>query len=231
MYIKNIKIKDFRNYGELELDFNSKVNFILGQNAQGKTNLLESLYITSMGKSFRTNRDTEMIGFEKNFARVYCEISRDYSDGSVEIIIDRSGKKFVKLDGVKIKKASELLKNVYIVIFSPEDLKIVKDEPEKRRKFIDRELCQINTSYYDSLSNYKKVLLQRNTYLKEEIVDPSILDIWDMQLAEYGKRVMKHRREFIEKLNCISSEIHGKITDCREKLNIKYAPNIDLIYN
>ena len=228
MYIKNIKIKDFRNYGELELDFNSKVNFILGQNAQGKTNLLESLYITSMGKSFRTNRDTEMIGFEKNFARVYCEISRDYSDGSVEIIIDRSGKKFVKLDGVKIKKASELLKNVYIVIFSPEDLKIVKDEPEKRRKFIDRELCQINPSYYDSLSNYKKVLLQRNTYLKEEIVDPSILDIWDMQLAEYGKRVMKHRREFIEKLNCISSEIHGKITDCREKLNIKYAPNIDL---
>ncbi|MGN0735651.1 MAG: DNA replication/repair protein RecF [Anaerovoracaceae bacterium] len=227
MYIKNIKIKDFRNYNELELDFNSKVNFILGQNAQGKTNLLESIYITSMGKSFRTSRDTEMIGFGKDFARVYCEISRNDMDGSVEIIIDRAGKKFVKLDGVKIKRASELLKNVYIVIFSPEDLKIVKDEPEKRRKFIDRELCQIKPSYYDSLSNYKKVLLQRNTYLKEEIVDPSILDIWDMQLAEYGKRVMRHRSEFIEKLDFISSEIHGKITDGRENLNIKYAPNVD----
>ena len=227
MYIKNIKIKDFRNYNELELDFNSKVNFILGQNAQGKTNLLESIYITSMGKSFRTSRDTEMIGFGKDFARVYCEISRNDMDGSVEIIIDRAGKKFVKLDGVKIKRASELLKNVYIVIFSPEDLKIVKDEPEKRRKFIDRELCQIKPSYYDSLSNYKKVLLQRNTYLKEETVDPSILDIWDMQLAEYGKRVMRHRSEFIEKLDFISSEIHGKITDGRENLNIKYAPNVD----
>lgn len=227
MYIKNIKIKDFRNYNELDLDFNSKVNFILGQNAQGKTNLLESIYITSMGKSFRTSRDTEMIGFGKDFARVYCEISRNDMDGSVEIIIDRAGKKFVKLDGVKIKRASELLKNVYIVIFSPEDLKIVKDEPEKRRKFIDRELCQIKPSYYDSLSNYKKVLLQRNTYLKEETVDPSILDIWDMQLAEYGKRVMRHRSEFIEKLDFISSEIHGKITDGRENLSIKYAPNVD----
>ncbi len=227
MYIKNIKIKDFRNYNELDLDFNSKVNFILGQNAQGKTNLLESIYITSIGKSFRTSRDTEMICFGKDFARVYCEISRNDIDGSVEIIIDRAGKKFVKLDGVKIKRASELLKNVYIVIFSPEDLKIVKDEPEKRRKFIDRELCQIKPSYYDSLSNYKKVLLQRNTYLKEETVDPSILDIWDMQLAEYGKRVMRHRSEFIEKLDFISSEIHGKITDGRENLSIKYAPNVD----
>ena len=228
MYIDKIKLKDFRNYSELELEFNNKVNFILGQNAQGKTNLLESIYITSIGKSFRTSRDTEMIGFRKDFARVYCETSRNDMDGSVEIIIDRAGKKFVKLDGVKIKRASELLKNVYIVIFSPEDLKIVKDEPEKRRKFIDRELCQIKPSYYDSLSNYRKVLLQRNNYLKEEIIDPSILDIWDMQLAEYGARVMRHRSEFIETLNLISSEIHGKITDGRENLQLKYSPNSDL---
>lgn len=229
MYIKNIKIKDFRNYDELELEFNNKVNFILGQNAQGKTNLLESLYITSIGKSFRTGRDSEMIGFDKDFAKIYAEISRDGLDGSVEIIIDRSGKKFVKLDGVKIRKASELLKNVYIVIFSPEDLKIVKDEPEKRRKFIDRELCQIKPAYYDSLSNYKKVLLQRNTYLKESIIEPSILDIWDMQLSRYGAQVMHRRNEFIEKLNYISSEIHGNITGGRESLKLKYAPNVEYI--
>lgn len=229
MYIKNIKIKDFRNYDELELEFNNKVNFILGQNAQGKTNLLESLYIISIGKSFRTGRDSEMIGFDKDFARIYAEISRDGIDGSVEIIIDRSGKKFVKLDGVKIRKASELLKNVYIVIFSPEDLKIVKDEPEKRRKFIDRELCQIKPAYYDSLSNYKKVLLQRNTYLKENIIEPSILDIWDMQLSRYGAQVMYRRNEFIEKLNDISSEIHGNITGGRENLKLKYSPNVEYI--
>ena len=123
MYIKNIKLKDFRNYENIEINFNSKVNFILGRNAQGKTNLLEAIYITSIGKSFRTNRDSEMIGFNKEFSRVYTEIYKDEAESSVEIIIDRKGKKFVKLDGVKIKKASELLKNVYIVIFSPEDLK------------------------------------------------------------------------------------------------------------
>ena len=216
MYIKKIKLKDFRNYDSIELNFNSKVNFILGQNAQGKTNLLESIYITSIGRSFRTGRDSEMIGFEKNFSRVYEEISKDGIDGSVEIIIDRAGKKFVKLDGVKIKKASELLKNVYIVIFSPEDLKIVKEEPEKRRKFIDRELCQIKPSYYDSISNYKKVLLQRNSYLKEDNIEPSILDIWDIQLAKYGSRVMNGRNDFIEKLNNISSEIHRNITGGKE---------------
>ena len=228
MYIKSIKLKNFRNYRELQADFSSKVNFLLGQNAQGKTNLLESIYITSMGKSFRTNRDSEMISFGKDFSSVSAEIVReDDIEGSVEIVIDKSGKKSVKIDGVKIKKASQLLENVYIVIFSPEDLKIVKDEPEKRRKFIDRELCQIKPAYYESLSNYKKVLLQRNAYLKEEIVDPSVLDIWNMQLSEYGLRVMKHRAEFIKKLDFISSEIYKKITDGREKLQLKYAPNID----
>lgn len=227
MYIKNIKLKDFRNYGALEINFNSKVNFILGRNAQGKTNLLESIYITSMGKSFRTGRDSEMIGFNKDFTRIYEEISKDGIDGSVEIIIDKTGKKFVKLDGVKIKRASELLKNIYIVIFSPEDLKIVKDEPEKRRKFIDRELCQIKPSYYDSLSNYKKVLLQRNTYLKEDRIEPSVLDIWDMQLAKYGARVMAGRNDFIKKLNTISSEIHSNITGAKENLVLKYAPNTE----
>ena len=232
MYIKSIKLKNFRNYRELQADFSSKVNFLLGQNAQGKTNLLESIYITSMGKSFRTNRDSEMISFGKDFSSVSAEIVReDDIEGSVEIVIDKSGKKSVKIDGVKIKKASQLLENVYIVIFSPEDLKIVKDEPEKRRKFIDRELCQIKPAYYESLSNYKKVLLQRNAYLKEEIVDPSVLDIWDMQLSEYGLRVMKHRAEFIKKLDFISSEIHKKITDSREKLQLKYAPNIDFKEN
>ena len=227
MYIKSIKLKNFRNYDSLEIDFDRNVNFILGQNAQGKTNLLESIFITSMGKSFRTLRDAEMIGFNKNFAGIYEEISKDGIDGSVEIIIDKTGKKFVKLDGVKIKKASELLKNVYIVIFSPEDLKIVKDEPEKRRRFIDRELCQIKPSYCDSLSNYKKALQQRNAYLKEEIIDPSILDIWDMQLAAYGARIMAGRNDFIKKLSHISSEIHGGITGGKEELKLRYAPNTE----
>ena len=227
MLIKKIKLQDFRNYEELELDFNNNVNLILGQNAQGKTNLLESIYVTSIGKSFRTSRDNEMIRFGSEFGKVYVETLKDDFDGSVEIVIDKNSRKFVKVDGVKIKKTSELLKNVYIVIFSPEDLKIVKDEPEKRRKFIDRELCQIKPSYYDNLSNYKKVLLQRNTYLKENYIDQGILDIWDMQLARFGAAIMHQRRNFTEKINKISSGIHSSITEGRENLKIIYAPNIE----
>lgn len=226
MYIKSIKLKNFRNYNELEAKFNKKVNFFIGQNAQGKTNLLESIYITSVGKSFRTNKDSEIIGFGKQYSSVKAEFIRENDEKDIDIIIENTGKKFVKVDSIKIKKSSQLLDNVYIVIFSPEDLKIVKEEPEKRRKFIDRELCQIKPAYYESLSNYKKVLMQRNAYLKEETSDPSILDIWDMQLSEYGRRVMKYRSEFIEKLNLISSEIHKKITDGREKLQLRYNPNI-----
>ena len=227
MLIKKVRLQNFRNYEELELEFNDNVNLILGNNAQGKTNLLESIYITSIGKSFRTSKDSEMIRFGSDFGKVYVETLKDDFEGSVEIIIDKSSKKFVKVDGVKIKKTSQLLKNVYIVIFSPEDLKIVKDEPEKRRKFIDRELCQIRPSYYDNLGNYKKVLLQRNTYLKENFIDQGIMDIWDMQLARYGAQVMHQRRIFTEKINKISCGIHANITDGKEILKITYAPNVE----
>lgn len=226
MYVKKIKLKNFRNYDDLELDFNEKVNIFVGDNAQGKTNLLEAIYFTSIGRSFRTNKYNELVKFDRDFSRVYTEIVKKDFENTVEILSGRDSKKYIKLDGVKIRKTSELLENLHIVIFSPEDLKIVKDEPERRRKFIDRELCQINPSYYDNLGNYKKILLQRNNYLKENYIDPEILDIWDLQLSKYGKAIIAQRREFIEKINLISKEIHGKITDGKEALNIIYEPNV-----
>ena len=134
MYIKDIELHNFRNYRDLELAFHPSVNLILGNNAQGKTNLLESIYITSMGKSFRTSKDQEMILFGEEFGRVKVNAQKDYYDTSVELILSKDSKKSAKVDGVKIKKSSQLLENIYIVIFSPEDLRIVKDEPEKRRK-------------------------------------------------------------------------------------------------
>ena len=230
MYIKNIELKDFRNYESLNLQFNKNVNLILGKNAQGKTNLLEAIYVTSIGKSFRTNKDSDLIRFGSEFAKVYIEVVKDDMDSNVEIIYTKEQKKYAKIDGVKLKRTSELLKNVFIVIFSPEDLKIVKDEPEKRRKFTDRELCQIKPAYYDSLSNYKKILIQRNSYLKEFEIDRSMLDVWDAQLARYGAVVMNLRNEFINNLSCTSAEIHKKITNGKENLEIKYKPNIDF-YN
>ena len=151
-----------------------------------------------------------------------------YFDTSVEITIKKDSKKSIKKDGTTIKKTSELLENILIVIFSPEDLKIVKDEPEKRRKFIDRELCQIQPLYYDSLSNYKKTLAQRNTYLKEEAIDNSILDLWDVQLAQYGARIITIRDQFVRKISGYSGKIHSSITNEKESLFLEYNPNIDL---
>ena len=228
MYIKEIELKDFRNYENLSLDFDPHVNLILGKNAQGKTNLLEAVYLTSMGKSFRTNRLSELIRFGQDYGKVYVETSREDLDGSVELVIGRDSKKSAKIDGVKIQKASELLEHVYLVIFSPEDLKIVKEEPEKRRKFIDRELCQIKPLYYENLNRYHRILAQRNAYLKETVIEPSVLDIWDMQLAAYGSRMMLQREAFIQKIDGISAEIHQKITNQKESLKVRYAPNLKL---
>jgi len=226
MYIKSIQLTNFRNYDVLETDFHKNVNLILGNNAQGKTNLLEAVYLTSIGRSFRTNKDSDLVLFDADFAKVKVSAEKEFYDTSVEIIVKKDSKKSIKKDGVAVKRTSDLLENIFIVIFSPEDLKIVKDEPEKRRKFIDRELCQMKPAYYESLSNYKKILLQRNTYLKEEIIDQSILDLWDVQLAKYGAKIIQMRNQFIRKISAISNEIHGSITNGKEKLEILYQPNL-----
>lgn len=226
MYIKELKLKNFRNYSDFNIEFDKKVNLILGNNAQGKTNLLEAIYITSMGKSFRTNKENEMIMFEYDYSQIGIKAEKEYLDTNVEIVINKESKKSIKKDGIQIKKISQLLENILIVIFSPEDLKLVKDEPEKRRKFIDRELCQISPSYYENLYNYKKVLYQRNFYLKEREIDNSILDVWDSQLAKYGASIILKREEFIKKISKISNEIQKSITNNKEDLLIEYNPNI-----
>ena len=231
MYIKNIELINFRNYEHLKTDFDRNVNLILGRNAQGKTNLLEGIYLTSIGRSFRTSRDSEMVRFGESQAKVKIEAEKEITGTSIDITLKKDAKKAVKKDGVNVKKTSELLENILIVIFSPEDLKIVKDEPEKRRKFIDRELCQIQPLYYNSLSNYKKTLAQRNTYLKEENPENSILDLWDVQLAKYGADIIRIREKFIKKISQFSGKIHGSITNGKENLFLEYNPNIQFIDN
>ena len=226
MYIKEIELKDFRNYKELRTSFSKNVNIFLGNNAQGKTNLLEGIYLNAMAKSFKTTKDKELIRFGEEFCKIKTIAFFDDDEHSTEIVINKEGKKGVKLDGVKINRTSELLERIFIIIFSPEDLKIVKDEPEKRRKFIDRELCQIKPGYYNDLNNYKRVLKQRNTYLKEDRIEISILDIWDHELARYGSKVIARRNEFIKRINEISKEIHKNISGGKENLELNYEPNI-----
>ena len=232
MYIKNLELKNFRNYESLKLAFNEKVNIVLGNNAQGKTNLVEAIYLSSFGKSFRTSSDYKLIKFGEKEAFIKVEAAKEDFDTEVEILIRAKGsistEKFVKKDKKNITKIPDLLSNILIVVFSPEDLKLVKDEPEKRRKFIDRELCQISLSYFDNLGNYKKALQQRNTYLKDESINPDLLDVWDVQLAKYGASVIKLREKYIEKIGRYSAVIHNGITGGEEKLEIKYDPNLSI---
>lgn len=231
MYIKKLTLKNYRNYESLDVSFDKKVNIIIGNNAQGKTNLIESIYVSSFGKSFRTNKDSDLVCFDKEMARIEVEAAKEYFDTKVEILIKKDSKKSIKKDGVNIRKTSELLNNIMTVIFSPEDLKIVKEDPEKRRKFIDRELCQIKPAYYENLNNYKKALAQRNMYLKEEDIDSSILDLWDVQLARYGSKIISIREKFIEEIGNYSNRIHNSITDGKESLFIEYNPNINYAEN
>lgn len=221
MYFTHLKLINFRNYEKESVSFHEKVNIVAGNNAQGKTNLLEALYITSLGKSFRTNKDSDMIRFGEDFAYVKTAYVKEAQDREIEISILKKGKS-ISLDGNKISKTKDLVDKAYIVAFTPEDLKIVKDEPERRRRFMDRELCQLGPIYYSNLQRYKRALIQRNFLLKKEKTDETLMDVWEKQLAEYGSKITKDREKFIEKIKKISYQIHKDISEGREELEINY---------
>ncbi|MDO5441746.1 MAG: DNA replication/repair protein RecF [Bacillota bacterium] len=225
MLIKNIELKNFRNYKNLKLEFDDKLNIFLGQNAQGKTNLLESLFVIGMGKSFRTNSDKEMILFNQEFANVKANILDDNNEDEIEITYRPEGK-IIKLDGIKLKRTVDLLETVYIVEFSPEDLKIVKEGPDHRRRFLDRELCQIKPIYYSDLGNYKKVLKERNSLLRQKNLDKNLYSVFNEALSEYGVRIKKEREIFINRILDISKNIHKDITSGMEELNLSYETKI-----
>ena len=227
MYIKQLELDNFRNYEKLNVSFSQEVNIFLGENAQGKTNLLEGIYLNAVARSFKTQRDREMIRFGEDYCKVRAVAHYDDDDHISEIIISREGAKAVRIDGVKISRTSELLDRLHIIVFSPEDLKIVKDEPGKRRGFINRELCQIRPGYVSDLNEYRRILRQRNAYLKEDNIDDTILDIWDDSLIRCGSRLVRERRRFINKINEISADIHHRISGGRESLELTYETNID----
>ena len=226
MYIKELKLKNFRNYEDLAIEFDKRVNLITGQNAQGKTNMIEALYMSSMGRSFRTNHDSEMIRFGEESAYIKVSAEKELVSTTVEVLLSNSIKKAVKKDGSSVRKTTDLLDNIIIVIFSPDDLKIVKEEPEKRRRFIDRELSQIKPAYFDAFMKYRRALNERNSYLKSDDIKESMLEIWDEGLIKYGALVMKYRNEFIEDMSRLASKVHSRITNGKETLNLFYQPNI-----
>ena len=228
MYIEKIRLQNFRNYENLEIDLNKNINIIYGENAQGKTNIIESIFLCAFGKSFRTSKEKEMIKFNKEKSLVEAFYQKKDRDGKIKI--ELGNKKQISLNGIKIKKLSELLGNINIVIFTPEDINILRDGPVKRRRFLDMMIGQLRPNYVYNLNMYTKTIEQRNNYLrqiKEENKPEEMLEIWDEKLAEYGEKVYIYRKEFIEKLYNKINEIHGNITDNKETLKIEFISNCD----
>lgn len=226
MYIEKIKLKNFRNYEEQEVILNPNLNIFYGNNAQGKTNIIESIFLCSIGKSFRTNKDKELIKFNKEIASVLIEYEKSDREGSIKV--ELSNKKNILVNGIKIKKLSELLGNLNIVIFTPDDIQILKEGPQKRRRFLDVMIGQLRPNYVHYLNLYNKTLEQRNNYLKQiklENKSEEMLEIWDEKLAEYGEKIFIYRNEFIEKIKQKINNIHKNITEEKEILKLEYESN------
>lgn len=222
MYVKSLLLKNFRNYDELNLNFANGTNVFIGDNAQGKTNVLEALYYASIGKSHRTSKDKELIRWNENEAYIKVDIGKIRLDKKIEIKIFKEGKKGININSIKINKLSELMGILNIVMFSPEDLNIIKDSPSYRRKFMDIELCKLDGKYYYNLLAYKKILNERNSVLKKFSSNTDILDIYDYKLSEYGEYIVKKRLQYIEKLNVKGKIIHKEITSDKEVIEFKY---------
>ena len=228
MYINKIKLQNFRNYNEQEINLNKSINVFYGDNAQGKTNILEAIFLCTFGKSFRTNKEKELIKLGKDNANVIIEYEKKDRDGKISISI--SDKKQILVNGIKIKKLSELLGNINIVIFTPDDINILKGGPALRRRFLDMMIGQLKPNYVYILNMYIKTLEQRNNYLrqiKEENKPENLLDIWDEKLIEYADIIYKYRKEFIDKIKKKINIIHKKITDEKEEINIQYISNCE----
>ena len=224
MWIKDIKIKNFRNYENEKIELNKNINIFYGQNAQGKTNIIESIYLCSIGKSFRTNKEKELIKFDKENCSVEIDFEKSDRDGNVYINI--GDKKNVLVNKIKIKKLSELLGNINVVIFTPDDINILKGGPQEKRKFLNVMISQLRPNYTNIYSLYQKTLDERNTILKnKENENNNLLDIYDEKLAEYGYEIYKYRKEFIEKIKEKIGKIHNNITENKENIKIEYNSN------
>lgn len=229
MIIESLELKNFRNYKDLQLSFDSRTNLLYGNNAQGKTNILEALYVCAATKSHRCSRDREMIQFGEEAAHIKLAFLKAEIPYRIDIHLKREGAKGIAVNGVAIRKASELFGILNMVLFSPEDLSIIKNGPADRRRFMDIELCQLDRSYVHSLLNYNRALLQRNRLLKEIGFSGELketLDIWDAQLLRYGKELIRHRKKFIRELNPVIQNVYSGITDAAEKIEIVYDGNI-----
>lgn len=229
MILKSLKLKNFRNYDSLSLTFDDNINIFYGDNAQGKTNILEAVYLSGTTKSHKGSRDKDIIQFGSEESHIETVVHKDSVDYTVDIHLKKNRPKGIAVNKIPIKRASELFGIVNLIFFSPEDLNIIKNGPSERRRFLDLELCQLDKVYLFHLTNYNKIIQQRNKLLKDlsfysELKDT--LDIWDLQLAKYGRYVIERRCSFVEQLNQIIYGIHKKLSGNKEEIVLSYEPNV-----
>ena len=229
MIIKSLELDRYRNYDTLQISLDQGINIFYGDNAQGKTNALEAFYLCCTSKSHKGSKDREIIQFDREESHIKLYVEKDGVEYRIDMHLKKNKSKGIAINGMPIKRASELFGIVNVIFFSPEDLNIIKNGPSERRRFIDLELCQLDKIYTSDLMNYNKIILQRNKLLKDLSYKPETLDtlqVWDMQLVHFGRKVIRARETFIGRLNEIITGIHSKLTGGKENLTLHYEPNV-----
>lgn len=229
MIIKSIELADYRNYDCLSMEFDRGTNILYGDNAQGKTNILEAIFVAATTKSHRGSKDREIVNFDKEEAHIRTYLEKDGVETRVDMHLRKNKSKGIAIDGQKIKKAADLMGLCNVVFFSPEDLGIIKNGPAERRRFVDMELCQLDSFYLYNLNHYNRIVNQRNKLLKDMYMNPDLketLGIWDMQLVSFGTKIIERRKLFEEQLNEIIFDIHKKLSGQKEELTIHYEPDV-----
>ncbi|MCL2406274.1 MAG: DNA replication/repair protein RecF [Defluviitaleaceae bacterium] len=236
MYVDNISTTGFRNLSLEGVKFSAGTNILHGNNAQGKTNILEAIYFCALGRSLRADNNRELVRFGGDSAHVRVDVYRDYSfiiDAHIQVNGSKTAKTFA-IDRMAVKNTRELFGRLMVVLFSPEDLRLIKSGPAERRRFMDMEICQLSPVYYSDLRDYYRGLRQRNQLLKLLKRDRNQLDslpIWDQQLMASGRKIIKTRAAFVAKICDIAKEIHSRITDGKEVLSLTYQPNVQDVDN
>ncbi len=227
MIISELHLSNFRNYNHLDLTFHTNLNIFVGKNAQGKTNIAESIYFLALTRSHRTHTDRELIGWEQKEMSVSGTIIKKNTTVPLEITLTPKGR-IAKVNHLKENRLADYIGHLNVIMFAPEDLAIIKGAPSVRRRFVDMEIGQIRPVYLYDLMRYNKTLKERNSYLKFDAskIDPNFLDVLDDQLVKYGEKVMNHRKQFISSLTEISADLHNHLSHGQEKLNIVYAQNV-----
>ena len=231
MIIKSLELQDYRNYEYLELSFDKGTNILYGDNAQGKTNILEAIFLSATTKSHKGTKDKDIINFNKEEAHIRTYLEKEGIETRVDMHLRKNKSKGIAIDGHKLKKAADLLGLCNVVFFSPEDLSIIKDGPSERRRFVDMELCQLDSFYLYNLNNYNKIVNQRNVLLKDLFFQPELretLHIWDSQLVSFGSKIIERRKVFAEQLNDIIYDIHYKLSGGREEIKVIYEPDVEI---